>query len=1385
MSNTLYSNYHKHDHVSNIFVPDTYVMIEDYAKRAVELGHKTLWTTNHGTGGDIFEAKQFAEKYGLKCMFGVEGYIVPDVSEKDKSNYHIIIIPKTNKARKKVNLITSHASETGFYYKPRIKVDDLLALDPDDVYITNACVAGLLSCETAITNIFIPLVEHFGENFLLEVQNHDCDIQKQVNKLALYYAKEYGLKLVAANDSHYIYSPEGAKDRLEFLKGKSINYGEEDVFILDYPDYDTFLSRFIRQGILTKSQAEDAIKNTLIFEQCEEINIDKSIKMPSIYQNLSASEKIVELKKHVNTKFKQVAKDDEIPKEKLAEYKQGVVDEVKVIEDTSEINTADYFLFNEKLVDLAVNKYGGVLTRTGRGSCGGFYTNRVLGITQLDRFNTGIKLYPERFMSTARLLENRSMPDVDFNVKNQEPFVQAAKELLGEHGCYPMIAYGTMQLGEAFRNVCRSHDLPFDDFNEVGKDIENHLDDPKWKPYIDEAQKYVGVIVSASVHPCFCGDELVYTDKGYIEIKNLLKDDKVLSHDGSFHRVLKTMVTKNRKIGELKIDGQCVIKVTDNHPFLVRHKTSHTGSYKRLTEAKWKPVSNLIKDDYVFIPINNNAIIPKFDNINFSNEFLWIIGRWVGDGWLKKRYNNRPYEYIIQICCNKDENQEIRNILDKTNYRYWIDNERTTIRFNIQDKNLYTFLRCFGKGADNKFIPQFIIDLPKELLKSFVEGYLSADGCRISKNSFSFTTISKSLALGMQNCINKVFGTYCHLTSYRRKDSYLEGRLLKGNLQYIGQFTINSKRKDYVFDANGLWVRFVDFKLLDKKIDVYNIEVADTHTYTVNNVICHNCAFAMDNKDLREEYGIVRIGDALCCMITSGEADAWKILKDDFLIVVVWKLISETFKLIGKPIISVKELMSSLDEKCWKLLADGITCTLNQVDSDWATELMKKYKAHTVEEGSMFVAALRPSFDSWRDMFINREPYSTGSKQLDEVLKSTGGMILFQENLMQYFDWLGITPAESIGLIKKISKKKIHPEDFQKLEERLKAKWVENTGSIDHFDETWKMIQSCMAYGFCSAHALATFTDCLYGCYLKANYPLQYYQVALTEYSGDMERTKRLTKELEYFHIELKDIKFGRSKANYNADLENRVIYKGVSALKFLNTTVADELYELSQKKQYKTFDELLPDMLQLTSINSRQLYILIALGYFSDFGDAGKLLSIVDIYNTYSGKKLLKKETCTLPREVVLQFATETEKQYRVTDSAALVSYLCENAKPKEFTLSERLASELEYLGYISFRSKDARDKYSALVVDTNTSFSPKITVYNLYTGKTETIKCYKKTFAEQPLAKGMIITYYTESKQRSRLNSETKQFEKIPNEFEQWFKWYQIKELPPKETK
>lgn len=1022
-----YENYHKHDNVSNIFTPDTHIHTIDYINRIKELGYGCYFTTNHGTGGDVFESLTLCKQNGIRCIYGVEGYIVENPLEKDKRNYHIIIIPKDNIARKKVNMILSRANIEGYYYKPRIFLEDLLKLNSDEVYITTACVAGILRDVDAVKNIFIPLMKHFGKNLFLEVQNHIDKIQIQINQICVLLSKKYELELIAANDSHYIY-PEQSKDRLEFLKGKGINYGDEDNFVLDYPDYNEFYNRFKRQGVLSDEQIKKAISNTLIFRDCEDIFIDKEIKMPSIYPSLSPDEKIIELKKHIVKAFNKIKRDEHISESDLTIYKQGINDEMKVIEETKEINTSDYFLFNERLVDLAINKYQGVLTRTGRGSCGSFYINKILGMTQLDRFKLDIKLYPERFMSTARLLENRALPDIDFNVVEQAPFVKAAKELLGEQGCYPMIAYGTMQIGEAFRNVCRTHQLVYDEYNEVAKNIEDYMDNKKWKPYIDEAQKYVNTIVSASIHPC----------------------------------------------------------------------------------------------------------------------------------------------------------------------------------------------------------------------------------------------------------------------------AYL------------------------------LW-----------------------------------------NKDLREEYGVVKIGENLCVMVTSSEADEYKMLKDDFLVVTVYKLIDETFKLIGKPIITVSELLNSLDNRIWDIFEKGLTCTLNQVDGDWATSLLKEFKPHTVSDMAMFVACLRPFFNSWRDKFISRDTFTTGSIHLDKILSSTNSYILFQENLMQYFEWLGVTPAESIGLIKKISKKKIKPEDFKSLETRIKNKWIENTGSDKDFNETWNMIQGCMSYGFCSAHAVATAIDCLYGAYLKVNYPLEYYTVALTNYADDMERTNKLISELPYFNIKLLHIKFGKSSSEYTMDKKHNAIYKGISSIKFCNEIIAKELMDLSKIKKYKSFIELLDDIFDKTSINNRQLRILIGLNFFSDFGENQYLLDIFNLYNgikikdnktnkdiqllpsirncsTIKKDKLEQYEQYGVTEYLLKKYANETAKQFNKIDNLGLLNELVLKLENKSMSIQDSVKFEKEYLQYVTYINPDMADYYY-IVVDFKTykdDARPYLILRQLQTGKeTKTRIKQSKIYKSAPFGEFSIL--------------------------------------------
>lgn len=1013
-----YNNYHKHDHVSSILTPDSNTKCIEYIERAIELGHTNYFTTNHGSGGDVFEANTLCEKNNLHCKFGIEAYIVPDPLEKDKRNYHIMIIPKTNAARRKINLANSRANAEGYYYRPRWFIEDLLNnFEPNELYITTACLGGILKDEDGIEKIFYPLYEKFSKNLMLEVQAHDVDKQRELNRLCVKLSKELNLPLIAANDSHYIYPHEKAM-REELLAGKGMDGSYEDSFMLDYPSYDELVARFKTQDVLTASQYEAAIEQTLIFDECEDIVIDSSVKMPSIYpKGTSDEKKLGDLKKIICEQFPIVCDRDGIPESERQRYREEIAKEMRVIEETNEVHSADYFLLNYKLMNLAINKYGGILTRSGRGSGGAFLINKMLGITEIDRLATTLPIYSERFMSTARLLENKAMPDIDYNVVEQEPFVKASEELLGKHGCYPMIAYGTMKETEAFRNVCRAEGLEFEEYNNVAKNIDNYRDDPKWQPYIEKAGSYVGTIISSSPHPC---------------------------------------------------------------------------------------------------------------------------------------------------------------------------------------------------------------------------------------------------------------------------------------------------------------------------------------------------AHILSNDDIRAEIGVMRIGDknkkkgVLCALITSSEADEYRFLKNDYLVVTVWGIISEVFKKIGQPIMSVKKLLEVLDDKVWKLFEDGITATLNQVDGEWATGLVRKYKPQNIEELAQFVACIRPSFNSFRDKFIKREPYTTGSTKLDEILNSTNHYVLFQENLMQYFEWLGVTPAESISLIKKISKKKIKESDFDNLTDRIREGWIRQTGTIDQFEETWADMQSMMNYGFNTPHGTAYALDCLYCAYLKANYPLDYYSVVLNMYDKDQSKTDKLVKELEYFGIKLSSIKFRYSGPEYRSDKTTNTIYKGMSSIKYLNKRMSRELNEFA-KAPFKDFYELLNTIDTKTTVNSRQLEVLIKLDFFSEFGNPNQLLYQNELYNKYFSRAQFKKDELNSDEIAAILMCdhAETERLYKINNQMELIRQLDNSAKITT-PICNKLSYEDEHLGYIATVIPSVSPQL-AYITNVNDKYRNRlVTLYRLNSGETEVVKIKAKTFERSPVEKGQIIKTLDASRER-----------------------------------
>ena len=899
---------------------------------------------------------------------------------------------------------------------------------------------------------------------------------------------------------------------------------------------------------------------------------------------------------------------------------------------------------------------------------------------------------------------------------------------MGENGCYPMIAYGTMGESEAFRNTCRSKGINFDEFNEVGKNIDKYKEDEKWKPIIEQSNALVGTVVSASVHPCFPKGNMVFTSNGYKEIQDVTTEDYVLTKEG-YHKVKHTMINRSNDMKNITIKNIGKIRATGNHPFYVRKITKNYKNETLYTEPIWKSVNEFVKDDYVGIKLEEcKNVIPAYDNIPTDKiSFWWLIGRYIGDGWRKKKYKNRKHEYDVVICANKKDNEtnEIKEKLQQLNfYNYWIEDANTTNKFHIQSKCLYEFLSQFKDGAINKTITKDVYDLPKEYIASFLEGYFSADG-NVTNNRQTCTSISKGLIYGISKLVLLAYQKPCHIYTDKPKDCIIDGRLIHSdNIRYNLSYTINPKFKNYKIKDGYIWCKISSVEDVEGEFEVYNLEVEDVHSYTVSNILVHNCAFVLDNKDLLYEYGVVKIGDNLCVMITSSEADEYKVLKNDYLIVSVWELIDSTFKEIGKPIIDAHDLLKEIenDERIWKLYEDGITCTLNQVDSDFGTQLCQKYKPKNMAETSMLTAISRPFFDAWREQFLTREEFDTGCKQMNELLASTKGYICFQECLMQYFEWLGQSPSVSIGLIKKISKKKIKQEDFDKLEKDIKKIWIEKTGSEDMFEENWKMVQGCMSYGFCSSHAYSTALDMAYGAYLKVNYPLEYYTVCFNKYSNDSRRTTLLTKELEYFGIKLENVKYGYSKGEYTYDKQTNSIYKGIGSIKYINNDIGNELYSL-RDKEFDTFVDLLIYLTENTQIGKRQIEPLIKINYFSQFGKNKKLDMIYEQF-----QKRYKKTHIDKTKKARKQELYEYENQL----------------EDKPYTLKEQYKHEIELLGYPLTKLEKAPNNIY-VVSEYDDKYGIKIKCYNIHDGNTIKMTMYKDDWRLSPIGLGSIIKFDT----------------------------------------
>lgn len=510
--------------------------IEDYAKVYKERGHHVLCISEHGNRSNVWQQFELANKYSdenfkMVPLAAAEAYFVPDRTVKEHRGYHLILVAKNMDGYYQLNEILSEANLTGFYYHARVDFDLLRRLDYKNFLCTSSCVAG-----PAEEEMLLELSNIFRENFYLEVQGHPQQVQIDRNKWMIELHKKYKWPLIYGTDSHYIYKEE-KELRRELLLASKITYGNEDEFLLHLPTSEEAYQMLKDQGVLNRAQIEEAMENTLILREFEGLYFTNEKKIPNVYPELPLDRR--------NYLYKKTVCDEYIRKAGMPNKEEAseIYAELDTITST---NTADYFLTLKRILDRG-RELGGVVTKTGRGSCASFVSNFCLDFSSINRLHCPVKLYPERFISADRL--KASLPDVDVNMTNREAFERAGKEILGEWGCLPMVAYGTAKTLSAFKLLARARDLDFETANAVAKQIqnyeldvkhakENNADDPdydvdddvqienyveeKYLNLIEESKKYKGVITSISPHPCgyLLLDRDIRREIGVIRVKS-------------------------------------------------------------------------------------------------------------------------------------------------------------------------------------------------------------------------------------------------------------------------------------------------------------------------------------------------------------------------------------------------------------------------------------------------------------------------------------------------------------------------------------------------------------------------------------------------------------------------------------------------------------------------------------------------------------------------------------------------------------------------------------------------------------------------------------------------------------------------------------------------
>jgi thymidylate synthase len=426
--------------------------------------------------------------------------------------------------------------------------------------------------------------------------------------------------------------------------------------------------------------------------------------------------------------------------------------------------------------------------------------------------------------------------NADITIMTEEQFIEKIKA--GQ--IKTVIDNGGYKLGD-LGNVYGKQWRDWGGIDQIAKVIDTLKNNPDSRRIMVNAWN-VAEVEEMALPPCFLAESKVRLKDGeYKNISDIKVGDRVLSDNGKYNSVNEVFKTKFTGKGySIKTHGSpFTIESTFNHPFLV--KGEGWVEAQKLKIGDYLAITTVDEDENLIFEVERgvNQFKTKKLTLDLSKVDDWyLMGYFLGDGWLRKDRN----EILISVA-DRDKDIVIGRLNEIADFKKLNNSGNNVKKYTFSDKVWYNILRNFGSGAKDKKIPDFVFNGNEKQINTFIEGYIGADGCQ-TKDGYSITTISKNIAFGLQMLAIKVNKKFSLFYQERPKKTIIEGREVNQN----NTFSLNiykgvNKSKNYIFENNVLWMKITDINEIEIDDYVYNISVENQHTYTVNNVINHNCHY--------------------------------------------------------------------------------------------------------------------------------------------------------------------------------------------------------------------------------------------------------------------------------------------------------------------------------------------------------------------------------------------------------------------------------------------------------------------------------------------------------------------------------------------------------------